>query len=810
MNSGISSRVVSLDFQLLGKENGLRQLPPDDYQQLPSPPGYPFMSLPEEKEVHLRDYWKVIRKRIWMIAAIALIAVVIAAVKAFTTQPIYRGTATLQINIENPQIVDFKEIFTVNMWAMDYYQTQYKILESRNLARRVVHKMNLAAHPEFLPDAPSLYQNWKSGVRSSVGKFLRSIHLLPPPKKSASPSKDVFSNSDDQENEKNSPLVSAFLGRLRVEPVKESRLVRVHFDAYHPDLSGKVPNVLVEEYIQLNLESRVNSSEQAKEWLGKQLEELKAKVERSDEALQAFGSQNDIISLDEKENPTLKRLDELNQELAKAESERMAKEAIYRQIKQDRAFDAIPSILENKLIQDLKQTYIQLEAQYMRLSETFKPTYPEMVRLKNQMESTQKRLNIEVEKIIASIKNEYESGLRREALLRAAFEQQKTKTLTMQQKSIQYNILKRESDTNKDLYKSLLQRLKEVGVSAGFQATNIQVVDRAETPRGPFAPDRHKSILLAVVIGLFLGVGLAFFFEYLDNTVKTPEDVEQLCRLPSFGMIPEVSCERRIRLPKGKSFPVELISSNYPKSILSEAYRNIRTSLMLSFSEQPPKKIAVTSANPLEGKTTTLINTAISLSQIGARVLIIDADMRKPRIHKVFDNGNGSGNGTGLSNFLSGNSKLWSVIRKTDIQNLYYIPAGSVPPNPAELIGSNLFRDMMQALAERFDHIIVDCPPVIGFADSIILSTVVDGVILVVLSGKTSRMALQHAKDALFQVNAKILGVVLNRVNILHSEYSDYYYRYYYYYGESGKKKELPYHGHKKRSSTSKVSSGRR
>jgi succinoglycan biosynthesis transport protein ExoP len=379
-----------------------------------------------------------------------------------------------------------------------------------------------------------------------------------------------------------------------------------------------------------------------------------------------------------------------------------------------------------------------------------------------------------VDKIIASIKNEYESGLRREALLRAAFEQQKTKTLTMQGKSIQYNILKRESDTNKDLYKSLLQRLKEVGVSAGFQATNIQVVDRAEIPRGPFAPDRHKSILLALVIGLFLGVGLAFFFEYLDNTVKTPEDVEQLCRLPSFGMIPEVSCERRIRLPKGKSFPVELISSNYPKSILSEAYRNIRTSLMLSFSEQPPKKIAVTSANPLEGKTTTLINTAISLSQTGARVLIIDAD-----------------------------------IRKTDIQNLYYIPAGSVPPNPAELIGSNLFRDMMQALAERFDHIIVDCPPVIGFADSIILSTVVDGVILVVLSGKTSRIALQHAKDALFQVNAKILGVVLNRVNILHSEYSDYYYRYYYYYGESGKKKELPYHGHKKRSSTSRVSSGR-
>jgi capsular exopolysaccharide synthesis family protein len=299
---------------------------------------------------------------------------------------------------------------------------------------------------------------------------------------------------------------------------------------------------------------------------------------------------------------------------------------------------------------------------------------------------------------------------------------------------------------------------------------------------------------LAAVVGLFLGVGLAFFFEYLDNTVKTPEDVEQLLRLPSFGMIPELSCERRRRIhgekpSSSKSAPVELITCNQPRSMLSEAYRNIRTSLLLSFSEQPPKKIVVTSPNPLEGKTTTLINTAISLSQTGARVLIVDADMRKPRIHKVL----GNGNGVGLSNFLSGNAKLWSVIRRSDIQNLYYIPAGSSPPNPAELLGSALFRDMVQALAERFDHILIDAPPVLGFADSVILSSAVDGVMLVVTAGKTSRIALQRAKEALLQVNAKILGVVINRVNIHHGEYSDYYYRYQYYYGEGANKKELPY-----------------
>lgn len=748
----------------------------------------------EEKEVHLRDYWKVIRKRRWIILAIFLIAVVFTAIKSFTTKPVYRGTATIQINIENPQITDFKEIFAVNMWAQDYYQTQYRILESRTLARRVVQKLKLWEHPEFLPQPLTLSQKVRSVVLSPVSSLLKLIRHLSSSDKAPSSTSLGADLRAEEENQKDAPYVSIFQSRARIEPIKESRLVRIHFDSYYPELAGRAPNLLAEEYIQMSLESRTSTTEQAKEWLAKQLEELKAKVERADEALQAFGSKHDIISLEDKDNITLKRLSELNEALAKAEAERMAKEALYRQVKQDkdRVFDAIPSILENKLIQDLKQTFIQLEAQYMRLSETFKPNYPEMMRLKNQMESTQKRLDIEVSKIIASIKNEYESNLRREGLLRTAFEQQKGKALEMQQKSIQYNILQREADTNKDLYKSLLQRMKEVGVSGGFNASNIQVVDRAEVPRGPYKPDRHRNILMAAVIGLFLGLGLAFFIEYLDNTVKTPEEVEQLVRLPSFGMVPEISCERRKSVPKGKSYPVELITCDHPRSMLSEAYRNIRTSLLLSSSEQPPKRIVITSPNPLEGKTTTLINTAITLSQMGARVVIIDADMRKPRVHKVFDKGNGQG----LSNFLSGSTKLWTVIKKTDIQNLYYIPAGSIPPNPTDLLGSNIFRDMIQVLSERFDHIVIDAPPVLGFADAIVLSSMVDGVILVVLGGRTQKVALQRAKEALQQGNGKILGVVINRVNIYQTDYNDYYYRYNYYYGEGDKKKELPYHSH--------------
>jgi succinoglycan biosynthesis transport protein ExoP len=757
--------------------NYVKQLPLEEQRYQLPPPGYSYPPPQEEKEVNLRDYWKVIRKRQWTIIAFFLIVVITTAIGTFTMKPIYRGTTTIQINKENPQIVDFKEIFAVNTMDLDYYQTQYKVLESRSLAKRVIHSLKLPEHPEFLPKAQTPFQKWKSNVLSSISGIFTS-----------SEDGDSTSDRDASERKKETVFINQFLGKLKIEPIRNSRLVKIHFDSNYPELSSQLPNTLAAAYIQQNLEARFIATQQAKEWLTGQLEDLKAKVERADEALQAFGSKHDIISLEEKENVTMQRLTELNQTLTKAESERMGKEALYKQTN-DRNSDFLPSILENKLIMDLKQAYIQLEAQYMKLSETFKPEYPEMVRLKQQMQTIQKRIDAEINKIIAGIKNDYESSLRKESLLRQAFEQQKARVIEMNDKSIQYNILKREADTNKELYKGLLQRMKEAGVSAGIMASNIQVVDQAELPIRPYKPNKRLNLLLAAVVGLFLGVGIAFFFEYLDNTVKTPEDVEQLIRLPSFGMVPEISYERRRRLESGTSYPVELVTFGHPKSMLSEAYRNIRTSILLSFSERPPKRIAISSPNPAEGKTTTVINTAIALSQTGAQVIVIDSDMRKPRVHKIFNEENGAG----LSNFLSGNAELGSVIKKTEIPNLYYIPAGPIPPNPSELIGSKLFKTMMETLGQRFDHIVLDSPPVLGFADSIILSTSVDGVILVVLGGKTPRETLQRAKEVLSQVNAKILGVVINRINIQRSDYGYYYYRYRYYYGKEGKKKELPY-----------------
>ena len=753
----------------------LKQIRSEELYQLP-PPRYSPSAFPEEKEVNLRDYWKVIQKRHWTIIAFFLIVLFTTAVATFTMKPIYRGTTTVQINKENPQIVDFKEIFAVNTMDMDYYQTQYKLLESRTLAKRVVQTLKIGEHPEFLSKPETPFQKWKSSFFGSI------LGFFTPSNQNASAEKG------SAENNREITLVNQFLTKLKIEPIRNSRLVKIHFDSNFPELSTQVPNTLAMNYIQQSLENRFVNTEQAREWLTKQLEDLKAKVERAEEALQTFGSKHDIISLEEKENIIMHRLTELNEALTKAESERIGKEALYKQTKELNS-DTLPSILDNKLIMDLKQASIQLEAQYMKLSETYKPGYPEMVRLKNQMETIQKRIDGEINKIITGIRNDYESSLRRESLLRQVFEQQKVRVMGMKEKAIQYNILKREADTNKELYKGLLQKMKEAGVSAGITASNIQVVDKAEFPTNPFKPNKQLNLLLAAVVGLFLGVGFAFFFEYLDNTVKTPEDVEQMIRLPSFGMVPEISYERKKRLESGTSCPVELITFGHPKSMLSEAYRNIRTSILLSFSEKPPKRIAITSPNPAEGKTTTVINTSIALSQTGAQVIVVDADLRKPRVNEIF---NGE-DGMGLSNYLSGHTELESVIRKTEIPNLFYIAAGPLPPNPSELIGSNLFKGMLESLGEQFDHIVIDSPPVLGFADAIILSTIVDGVILVVSGGKTPRETLQHAKEILHQVNAKILGVVINRVNIHRSDYGYYYYRYHYYYGKEGKKKKLPY-----------------
>jgi len=737
------------DFNNTHEENKNRALDkPREYPVAPSA----YYAYPEE-EIHLRDYLQVILRRKWIVITFFIAVVTTVTIGTFMMKPQYKSTVTIKIDKENPNILTFKDVYAVERPEEDYYQTQYKILKSRNLARRVARQMKLDSNPEFARQ--------KNEVK--VASFLKQDKLL-------------------KEDGIDSSLVDSFIGRIDVSPQQKSRLVNVSFTSYDPELSAKVTDSIAKSFIDLNIESKFEATQQAREWLEKQLEAMKAKVEQAEEKLNEYAGRNEIIFLDNSvdkdgksgggENIITKRLSELSTELTTATSDRIHKEALYNEIKSGDP-DSSSLVLGNALIMTLKKDYASLESDYNQNLKVYKPDYPRMVKQKELIDQIKKRIDAETKKVVSSIKKDYEAAMKRESYLKTAFEKQKQEVLDLNNRSVQYQILKREADTNKELYNGLLQRLKETGISASLTSSNIQILDRAEVPKSPYKPKKTLNILLSLIVGLFGGVGLAFFAEYLDNTIKTPEDVEKRIYMPSLGLVPLYD-----QKANPKNLPVEYISHLDGKSPLSEAYSSIRTFLLFSTAGKPPKVMMVTSPRREEGKTTTAINTAISLTNSNVKVVIVDADMRKPRLHKVFKVGNTSG----LSSFLSGNKEFGDgLIKQTKVPGLDVLTSGPLPPNPAELLSSYRLRDLIEGLYPLYNFIIFDTPPILGLADAAITSTQTDGVIMVVRSGQTPREAAQQAKRILEGVNAKLLGVVLNAINESNLKYGYYsYYQYYY------------------------------
>lgn len=733
------------DFNNAQEENKNRALDkPREYPIAPSS----YYAYPEE-EIHLRDYLQVILRRKWIVITFFIAVVTTVTLGTFIMKPQYKSTVTIKIDKENPNILTFKDVYAVERPEEDYYQTQYKILKSRNLAKRVVRQMKLDSNPEFARQ--------KNEVQ--VSSFLKQDKLL-------------------KEDGIDSSLVDSFIGRIDVSPQQKSRLVNVSFTSYDPELSAKVTDSIAKSFIDLNIESKFEATQQAREWLEKQLEAMKAKVEQAEEKLNEYAAKNEIIFLDKEskgndsENIITKRLSELSTELTTATSDRIHKEALYNEIKSGEP-DSSSLVMGNALIMTLKKDYASLESDYNQNLKVYKPDYPKMVKQKELIDQTKKRIDAETKKVVSSIKKDYEAALKRESYLKTAFEKQKQEALDLNTRSVQYQILKREADTNKELYNGLLQRLKETGISASLTSSNIQILDRAEVPKSPYKPKKTLNILLSLIVGLFGGVGLAFFAEYLDNTIKTPEDVEKRIYMPSLGLVPLYD-----QKANPKNLPVEYISHLDSKSQLSEAYSSIRTFLLFSTAGKPPKVMMVTSPRREEGKTTTAINTAISLTKSDVRVVLVDADMRRPRLHKVFKVSNTSG----LSSFLSGNTEFGNgMLKKTKIPGLDVLTSGPLPPNPAELLSSYRLRDLIEGLYPLYNFIIFDTPPVLGLADAAITSTQTDGVIMVVRSGQTPKEAAQQAKRILESVNAKVLGVVLNAINQSNLKYGYYsYYQYYY------------------------------
>jgi capsular exopolysaccharide synthesis family protein len=552
----------------------------------------------------------------------------------------------------------------------------------------------------------------------------------------------------------------------------------------HPDprLAAEIVNGLVKTYIEANFRTKYESVTQTSEWLSTELADLQLKVQTSEEKLVRYQKDHSILGIDEKQNIVTAKLDELNRELTAAQSDRVQKESVYMF-----ATSGDPSLFAKVspatgLLGRLREKESDLATQYAQLTTQFGSGYPKVAELDNQLKQVRAQIATEEKKMQESVRNDYLAALQREKLLASAFEQQKQEANKLNESAIEYSVLKRDAEANRQLYQDLLQRLKEASVSAGLRSSNIRVVDVAGIPTFPITPNVPRNLMIGLLLGLAAGMGLAFVLESLDRTVRNMEEVSAISMLPALGTIPlQLSSNGHVRkrlttlsVGDGKPDPPDLVTYVRPKSEAAEAYRALRTSILLSSFGAPPKVILVTSALPQEGKTTVSANSALVLAQRGNRVLLLDADLRRPGIEKLF----GIKARGGLSTLISGVDKLEDVlVHSTEVPNLWIMPAGPIPPQPAELLSSTLMKEYIARWRNEFDHVVIDTPPCLSVTDAVVLSPDADRVILVARSGKTTKPALRRASELLLQVNARVMGVVLNALDL---RSGDGYYHYSY------------------------------
>jgi polysaccharide biosynthesis transport protein len=694
----------------------------------------------------LRAVWDLLLKHQWLILATTVVLTVLVAVYSFKTKPVYQASGRIDVEAELPLLQSLNELFRTGEADDSFLATQVSILQSDNLAWETVQQLGL---DKVESPNPAQSQSQTVGIA--------------PAKKNA--------------------IIAGFKGGLKVERAKDTRMVTVSYESTDPHHAALAVNTVIKNYIETNFRTKYDATRQATGWMEQRLDELKLKVEKSQQAMVAYERQNNIVNLSEKQTVTEARFEDLSKDLSQAQSDRLTKEALYKMVASDDG--QVGFIQGNSLLASLEAKAVGLKEEYSEAVAQYGPTYPKSLRLQDQIKDEDSLITRERKRIVDNVHNEYLAALQRERFLAAAVADQKKEVERANQLLIEHNLLKREFDSNQQLYDSLLQRLKDANVSAGLRATNIHIIDEAPIPSYPIRPNKARNIEFALVAGLVLGIALAFTKEALDNSIKNAQEMEKLTGLPTLAIVPmgRSSVRARPSLTSGNGvngnagYAVELSVLKKPGAAISEAFRALRTSVLLSTAERPPQVVLVTSSQPSEGKTSTSLNLAATLAQKGSRVLLLDADLRRPGTAKALD----IPNIRGLSGILTGAHDFEdSLLQKVEgLESLFLLPTGPRPPNPAELLCSMKMEKLLLQLRQEFDHIIIDSPPILPITDATILSSLVDGVIMVVECESTSRAALSRACHVMEHSGGKILGTVFNKVDVRR----DGYYGYRYYHG---------------------------
>ncbi|HSB10198.1 MAG TPA: polysaccharide biosynthesis tyrosine autokinase [Blastocatellia bacterium] len=764
-----------------------------------TPYGYGYGYPDADERTYLRRMWRAIKKRKLVIIVIAVIVTAVVTVEVYRTKSTYQASTTVEIGKDNRMVVrtgdlvlqadDGDDMFYVQT-AM---KTRIRQLQSRPLLEDVVVNLKLDQNPRFMDVTKR--RSIPEAIKSILGRFAPQEPWTPPAV-AETPTANSITEHSREESARLAPYVDVLASNLSAEPLADTRMLVISVTHTDPILAADIVDNIAQVFIKRSFETKTEKYTNASEWLDRSTRELKAKVEQAEKELADYSSSHNIYSADAKENLAVEKLTRLHAEVTRAQTERLLKQSLFEEVKAGRVAQ-LPDAFSDPRTAELKKRLGELSVTLTQLELTFGPRHPKIVATKEEIASIQKQIDESKGSLQEKLKADYERATRDEASLVAALEIAKNEAAQQNQAAIQFNIKKKDVETANELYTQFLQRTNQAKIQEHEQHNTLKMIDPPQVPMSPVAPNRPRTILIGFLMSLVAGIGLVFFLEYLDNTVKTVEDVSRYTQLPALSVIPAIrgrkqralkagngskhSGQLALRDGKGKAagsgigLNTDQLLALDSRSSVAEAYRVLRTSVLLSSTENPPKTILVTSGQPGEGKTTTAVNTAISLAQLGASVLIIDCDLRKPSVHKAL----GIDPGQGLSTYLSRRMEIDEVIQELPIPNLSVLTSGRIPPNPAEMISSARMKEMLRILSERFDHIVIDSPPLLKVTDPVILSTMVDGVILVVHGGKSSRDVVRRTRQELSIAGARIFGVVLNNVSVHDEGYDSYYYEAY-------------------------------